>query len=290
MGQLHTRMIRHMEIKGLAQATQRQYVHALSTMVRQLGRGLDGLGSTEVELYLQSMVRERGASPATVKMTVAALKYLFVHVLQRPEVVAGVPFPKTAHRLPRVLAPAELTALLAATDWPMARVAILLGYGSGLRISEVCALDVGQIDAERGVIRVIGKGNRERHTRLSPTLLAALREFWRHDRPKLADRRWLLPGRTDAGHIGSATIEAAFGSAARRAELRRPVRFHCLRHSFATHLLEAGVDTRVIQAMLGHRSLSTTARYTQVRTDAIVQVPDLLEVLHGPAASTQPTR
>ena len=276
MGQLHHRMIRHMDIKGLAPSTRNQYASAITVMVRHLRKTPDQLTRAEVEEYLHGMVRDRGASVATMKMTIAALKYLYVHILEQPDVVATVPFPLAEHRLPRVLSTKELTALVASARWPLARMAMLLAYGAGLRISEVCALQAEQVEPERGVIRVIGKGNRERLTRLSPTLMNSLRNYWKADRPKTTDRRWVLPGRSAAGHIGDATIEAAFASAARAAGLRQPVRFHCLRHSFATHLMEAGVDSALIQAMLGHKNISTTMRYVQVRSDAIGAVPDLL--------------
>ena len=184
-------------------------------------------------------------------------------------------------RLPVVLSEAEVALLLEHATCPRLRVLMMVAYASGLRVSEACALAVEQIDSKRGVLRVVGKGNKQRETVLPASLLAALRAWWRATRPS---NTWLFPAASHSGHVAPREVHQSLRDAVARARIDRRVTFHALRHSFATHLLARGVEMRVIQVMLGHASVQTTALYAQVRADLMAKSPDLLAGLpkkHG---------
>lgn len=236
------------------------------------------LGETEVRAYLHHLVEVRKVSAYTHRMAVAALKFLFSQTLDRGAEVDRIPWPKVKDALPVVLSHSELMALFRAATPPLVRATLLCGYAAGLRVSEVCRLHFGDLDSQRGVIHVRhGKGDKARLTVLPARLLKALRDYWRQTRPP---GPWLFPGRTAEGHVGVGRVHDGFRRARARAAIRRPkVRFHSLRHSFATHMLEAGVDVRVVQVLLGHAQIGTTMRYAQVRTDLIATLPDPLELL-----------
>jgi len=241
---------------------------------------LDDVGEEEVRAYLHHLVDERKVSPYTQKAATAALKFLFERTLGRPEVTKPIPWPTITSPLPAVLSARELVAIFRAAPSPQQRVALVCMYGTGVRVSEVCRLRPEDIDSERGVVLVRkGKGNRDRQTVLPDRLLENLRRWWRNDRPSTGP--WLFPSRQSrSGHVTDRHVREGFNRAVAAAGVRREgVRLHSLRHSFATHMLEAGVDVAVVQAMLGHRSIQTTTRYAQVRTDLIASVPDPLERL-----------
>ena len=260
--------------------TEKRYLHEARRFFAHFpGRSPETLGEAEVRTYLHHLVDVRRVSQHTHKMSLAAIKFLFEKSLGRPEEVKRIPWPKVVDGLPVVLAHAELVALFrAAAATPLVRVACLCAYASGLRVSEAMRLQVADVDSARGVLLVReGKGGKDRITVLPPRLLVALRRHWRETRPK---GPWLFAGGTKAGHVGVHVLEDGFARARRAAGITRPgVRFHSLRHSFATHMLEAGVDVRVLQALLGHSRVETTSRYAQVRTDLIARLPDPLELL-----------
>lgn len=234
----------------------------------------------EVRQYLHHLVEERKVSASTQKMALAAIKFLYNVTLRRPEVVARIPWPKIVEPLPVILDRQELPPLFVAAPTPIIRVGMLLAYGAGLRVSEVARFEIGQIDSKRGVIIVRkGKGGKDRLTLLSPTLLAELRCYWRQVRPQPP---WLLPGSRQGQPISRRMLQNGMCEAVRIAHITKDVSFHSLRHAFATHMLEAGVDTRVIQAMLGHASMKATNRYTQVRADIFATLPDPLKFLPRP--------
>lgn len=242
-------------------------------------RSPETLGEVEVRAYLHHLVDVKHVSANTQKTALAGVRFLFERTLQRPEEVERIPWPKVVDGLPVVLEQAELVALFRAmVPTPVVRVGCLCAYASGLRVSEVMRLQVSDVDSARGVLVVRGgKGGRHRLTLLPLRLLLALRSHWREARPQ---GPWLFPGGTRAGHVSLHVLEAGFARARRTAGITRPgVRFHSLRHSFATHMLEAGVDIRILQAVLGHRRVETTTRYAQVRADLIARLPDPLELL-----------
>jgi site-specific recombinase XerD len=234
------------------------------------------MGEAAIREYLHHLVEERKVGPATQKMALAAISFLYAKTLGRPEEVARIPWPKVESKLPDVLTQKDLAELFSSAATLLDRVAFMVAYGAGLRVGEVCKLTTDDIDSVRQVIRVrCGKGGKDRITMLSPSLLSGLRHYWKEEKPK---GPWLFPGRTDE-HTNTRRLQQGFRKAATKASLSRNVTFHSLRHSFATYMLEAGVDIRVIQAMLGHKSLKTTSRYTRVRADLIRSLPDLLEFL-----------
>lgn len=278
---LHDRLESDIRLSRRAASTQNHYLHHCRKFLAHFpDRDPQQLGEAEVRAYLHHLVDERQVSQYTHKMAVAGIKFLFVRTLGRPEAVARIPWPKVHDALPTVLAHAELVALIRRAQTPLLRAVLLVGYAAGLRVSEACRLQLPDIDSARKVIVVRGgKGGKDRLTVLSARLLWNLREYWRSTRPR---GPWLFPGRTRAGHISVRHVHDGFACAVRAAGIRRKgVRFHSLRHSFATHMLEAGVNVRVLQSMLGHSQLQTTARYAQVRTDLIARLPDPLELLAG---------
>lgn len=262
-----------------AKKTEKRYLyHARDFFAYFPERAPESLGEEEVRAYLHHLVDERRVGAHTQKMAVAALKFLFEKTLGRPEEVKGIPWPKVVDGLPVVLPQVELVALFRAAPTALDLAAQLLAYSSGLRVSEVAEVQIPDIDSARGAVRVReGKGRKERFTLLPPRLLAALRRYWREARP---EGPWLFPGGTAAGHVGVHRLESGFAKSRRAAGIKRPgARFHSFRHSFATHMLEAGVDVRVIQELLGHSRLETTMRYTHVRTEFFARLPDPLDLL-----------
>jgi integrase/recombinase XerD len=273
VGKLQVRMQEDLALKGLSPQTCKSYIWAVRRFVKWHMRPPEQMGEREVRQYLLHL-RQCKASPALVKLVLAGIKFLYKVTLRRPEEVATVPWPKVPRRLPEVLSESEVASLVDAAREPRLRTMLMVGYAAGLRISEVCRLQVADIDSARGVIRVRqGKGSRDRETVLSAQLLAELRRWWVLARP---GKTWLFPGRTAAGHIGTQVVHAGLREALERAGITRRVSFHGLRHAFATHLLERGVELCVIQTMLGHKSIRTTGLYAQVRTDLLAKTPDLL--------------
>lgn len=273
------RMRSDMRLKRLSVRTRERYVSAASQFLEFYDEPLDELEVDHVKDYLLHLIDERKVSTSTHKMHLAAVKFLFKVTLGRPEVVAQIPWPKVTSRLPEILSFEEVFGVLEAASDPLYRNAFMAAYGSGLRISETMRLAAGDIDADRGVIIVRnGKGDKDRLTILSPRLLSSLRYYWRWSRPACS-KPWLFPGQTKEGHIGRKSIQDELHKALHKAGVSKEITFHSLRHTFATHLLESGVDLRVIQALLGHRTLRSTERYTQVRIDFIAGIRSPLELI-----------
>ncbi len=281
MSTIYSRMDSNLRLARRSKGTRCQYLHHVKRFIERLdGRDPTTCTEDDVRAYLHFLVDEKKASPSSQKMATGALKYLFHATLSMPEVTQSIPWPKIASPLPTVLAHQELIDLFRAAPTSQHRVAMLCMYGSGLRISEVCRLTANDIDSERGVLIVrCGKGGKDRQTVLPDRLLLNLRQWWRSDRP--SGGTWLFPSRqAKSGHVTTGHIYNGFRAALKTANVQREgVRPHSLRHSFATHMLEAGVDVRVVQAMLGHSNIQTTTRYAQVRTDLIARVPDPLDLL-----------
>lgn len=272
-------MISGLRLRRRAERTIKDYAEAVRRFLRfHGGRPVAELGEREVRAYFEHLVVTVGASPHVQKMALAALRCLY-GTLQRSHEVARIPWPRIVEKAPVLLDQGEVPRLIAAADDPVVRAAMLVSYGSGLRLSEVCHLKVSDVDSTRGVLNVrSGKGGKYRSTVLSPELLRALRAYWREVRPP---GPWLFPGRRHPC-VERQVLQAGFKRALTASGLPRKVTFHSLRHAFATHLLEAGVDLRVIQSMLGHQSIRTTVRYTQVRADTLRAVPDTLRFLATP--------
>jgi site-specific recombinase XerD len=245
---LRRRMIDDMTLRNLSPATQQSYVYAVAKFSRFFDQSPDQLGVEEVRAY-QIHLAGRGLSWPHLNQVSCALRFFFGVSLGRKDVVDRIVSAKEPKKLPVVLSAEEVVHFLQAVPGLRSRAALTTAYSAGLRVSEVAALKIGDIDSSRMVIRIEqGKGGKDRYVMLSPPLLAILRTYWRLARPV----HWLFPGRDKDRPISTATLQAACRVAAREAGLDKPVTVHTLRHSFATHLLEAGTDIRIIQVLLGH--------------------------------------
>ena len=275
MSPLRRRMIEDMTVRNLTPATQRSYIHAVSKFSRYFGRSPDRLGVEDVRAYQVHLVANGMSWPA-LNQTVCALRFFYGVTLGHHEIPERIPYARTPRTLPVILGADEVVRFLEAVPSLKARTALTTAYAAGLRASETVGLKVANIDSSRMVIRVEhGKGAKDRYVMLSPRLLRILRIYWRIARPK----DWLFPGREESRPIDAQVLYAACRSAGKAAGLGKRVTVHTLRHSFATHLLEHGTDIRVIQVLLGHNNLSTTARYTQVSRKIIEQTPSPLDRL-----------
>jgi integrase/recombinase XerD len=273
---LRKRMIENMQMRNFAPKTIRIYVDVVARFARYFGKSPELLGAEEVRRYLLHLVQDKKVAWATYKQALAALRYLYRWVLDGPEVVQDIRCPRPERRLPVVLSFDEVQRFLVAIPSFKQRMILMTAYAAGLRISEVVHLEVTDIDSQRMVIHVRqGKRNKDRYTMLSPVLLQMLRHYWVAARPV----RYLFPGRSLDRPMSVSVVQRACKGAQVRAGIDKTVTPHTLRHSFATHLLEAGTDLRVIQQLLGHGSPRTTALYTYVSTQLIAQTPSPLDAL-----------
>jgi site-specific recombinase XerD len=269
-------MIEDMEMRNFAPKTIHIYVDVVARFARYFGKSPDRLGTEEVRRYLLHLVQDKKVAWATYKQALAALRYLYRWVLHGPEIVQDIRCPRPERRLPVILSFDEVQRFFAAIPLFKQRMILMTAYAAGLRIAEVVRLQVTDIDSQRMVIRVQqSKRNKDRYTLLSPVLLQMLRHYWVAARPGL----YLFPGRALDRPMSVSVVQRACKVAQVRAGIEKTVTPHTLRHSFATHLLEAGTDIRVIQSLLGHASPRTTALYTQVSTKLIGQTKSPLDAL-----------
>ncbi|NEJ03089.1 tyrosine-type recombinase/integrase [Rhizobium ruizarguesonis] len=273
---LRRRMIDDMTIRNLSPATQRSYLHAMTKFSRYFGRSPDRLGLEDVRA-LQVHLVSSGLSWPALNQTVCALRFYFGVTLGHGEIPERIAYARTPAKLPTILNGDEIVRFLDAVPSLRTRTALTTAYAAGLRASEAVHLKVRDVDGERGIIRVEhGKGGKDRNVMLSGQLLAILRVYWRLARPEV----WLFPGRDEIKPIDVQVLYSAYRSAcAAAAGIDKRVTVHTLRHSFATHLLESGTDIRIIQVLLGHNNLSTTARYTKVSNTLIRSTTSPLERL-----------
>ena len=275
MSPLRRRMIEDMTVRNLSPATQRSYVHAVLRFARFFDCSPERLGLEDVRTFQVHLVAG-GISWPALNQTVCALRFLYGVTLKQAELPERIPYARTSRKLPVVLSADEVVRFLEVVPSLRTRAALTTAYAAGLRASEAASIKIADIDSSRMVIRVEqGKGGRDRYVMLSPQLLGILRSYWRLARPA----HWLFPGRDREHPINPTVLHAACRSACAACGLSKRVTVHTLRHSFATHLLENGTDVRIIQALLGHRSLNTTARYTQVATSTIRGTPSPLDRL-----------
>jgi site-specific recombinase XerD len=275
MTPLRQRMCEEMQIRNLSPATQRTYLTAVTQFAQHFGQSPAELGPDQIRAYqLHLLAQQRSISTLTI--TVCALRFLYQVTLGQDWAVEAIPYPRQPKQLPIVLSLAEVAQLLAATPGIKQQALLATTYAAGLRVSEVVHLKVSDIDSQRMVIRVHqGKGRKDRYVMLSPRLLEILRTYWRTKRPT----EWLFPGNPCTKPMVTRSVNRVCGQAVHRAGLTKPVTVHTLRHSFATHLLEAGVDVRTIQLLLGHRSLRTTAGYLHVALHKVQTTPSPLDLL-----------
>jgi site-specific recombinase XerD len=269
-----------LKLRNLRPSTQESYLACAKALAKFHRRSPADLGGEEVKAFLLDLRDVRKRSPSTLKVHVAALKFLYEVTLQRPEVVRSIPSPRVPEKLPQILSGTEVEALLGAVSSVKYRALLMTTYGAGLRIGEACRLKSTDIDSKRMVIRVEdGKGGRDRYAMLSARLLLVLREYYREIRP---EPPYLFPGQQPAEPIQADSVRAVLKVVVRECGITKPVTPHLLRHSFATHLLESGTDLRTIQVLLGHRSIRTTQRYAQVSTGLISRTVSPLDLIGTP--------
>lgn len=283
MSELRQRMQADLELRNYAASTQRLYIQRVAHMAQHVNRSPDTLEREEVRSYLLDL-KGQGISRTRFVQTIAALRFFYRVTLDRPEMVPSLPYPRHKKRDPVVLSTEEVGRLLGVLENLKHRAAVMTLYGGGLRISEAMALQVHDIDSDRMVINVRhGKGDKGRQVVLSVLLLETLREYCRVYRPG----SWLFCGDNPGQPLTTRTIQRVVTEAGKRAGITKRVTPHVLRHSYATHLLEAGTDLRVIQTLLGHRSLKTTAIYTHVATDRLRAVTSPLDALELEVVATE---
>ena len=272
---LRRRMLEDMTVRNFVPDTQREYIRAVKKLAAFLMRSPDTATADELRAF-QVHLTEGGANPPTINAVVTALRFFFKVTVDKPEITRHLAFVYEPRKLPRILPPDDVLRLLEAAPNPKSKAALAVAYGAGLRAMEVVALKVTDIDRKRMLIRVEqGKGRRDRFAMLSPRLLELLDDWWHIARP----RHFMFPGRDRIAPMTPRQLNRLCHEAAALAGLPEWISPHTLRHSFATHLLEQGVDIRVIQVLLGHVKLDTTARYTLVATNLIREVMSPLDRL-----------
>ncbi len=275
MTPLRQRFIDDLRLRNYAPRTIDTYVGQVAAFARHFGRSPELLGADAVRAY-QLHLLQRRVSWSSFNQAVCALRFLYGTTLGRPEQLPLIPYGKRPKALPSVLSPDEVRRLLDAAPPPRDRVLLQVAYGCGLRLSELTHLRVTDIDSARMVIHVRqGKGRKDRLVPLSGRLLEELRAYWRACRPAT----WLFPGRKPGCPLNGSNLQRRSGQLVRQVGLSKRCSLHRLRHSYATHLLEAGVDLLTLKALLGHTSLQTTARYLHVSAQRLQQTPSLLDLL-----------
>ena len=274
---LRRRMVEDMTVRGFTACTQRGYLRAVRDFTVFFGRSPDQASAEDLRRF-QVHMRTQGGSATTMNAAVSALRFFFGVTLGRGDASVGMTTVRQPRRLSVILSPEEVARVLDAAPGLKAKAALSLSYGAGLRASEVVSLKVTDIDSSRQVIRVEqGKGRKDRYAMLPGDLLALLRGWWRAGRAKgvMLPGGWLFPGQNPVNHLTTRQLNRMFQAAKAAAEIDKPVSLHSLRHCFATHLLEQKVDIRVIQVLLGHKKLDTTAHYSRVdsRTLKAVKSP-----------------
>ena len=276
MTPLRQRMLEDMSIRNFAENTQRSYVQQVSLYAKYFACSPDTLGPEQVREYQLHLVDGRKLSPSSISIAISALRFLYRVTLRQPWSSDDIPMPKKPFKLPVILSPEEVIRFLESVDSMKHRAILMAAYAAGLRVSEATHLKIADIDSQRMMLRVHqGKGQRDRYVMLSPRLLEELRAYWRARRPK----SWLFPGDIPGSPISRHAVGLACEKAHRCSGIQKPITPHSLRHAFATHLLERGVDVRRIQLLMGHRSLATTSRYLKVATSTVCATTSPLDLL-----------
>jgi integrase/recombinase XerD len=281
---LRQRLIDDLTARRYGEKVQKAYVRHVRRFATFLGRSPDTATSDDLRRF-QLHLAQQPISPGSINAAIAALRFFFTMTLERPDLVRPLRTVSKPRRAPVVLSPEEVARLLEAAPSLKYKAALSVAYGAGLRVSEVANLKVSDIDSERMMLRVEqGKGQRDRYVMLSPQLLQLLRDWWRAARPPV----WLFPGQNPINPITPRQLNRAVTVAKDLAGISKRISPHTLRHSFATHLLEQGVDIRVIQVLLGHAKLETTALYTRVAVSTVRDIKSPLERLGVNLASRSP--
>lgn len=279
---LRQRMIEDMRMRKLDPHTQEGYIRAVRKFAKYLGRSPDTATVEDLRNFQLDLV-DHGISPVTLNATITGLKFFFDVTVDRIDLMAKMQPVHVPRTLPVILSREEVGRLIAAAGNLKHQTVLSVAYGTGLRASEVSALKVGDIDSQRMTLRIErGKGDKDRYAMLSPVLLERLRTWWKVARAqgKMLDGGWLFPGMNPIESLSTRQLNRIVHAAAEAAKIDKRISMHTLRHSFATHLLEQKVDIRVIQVLLGHKKLETTALYAQVATDILREVISPLDTLH----------
>jgi site-specific recombinase XerD len=276
MSTLREQMAADLQLRGITPRTQKKYLREVGNLAKYYHKSPQDLGEQEVKDYLVHLLNDKGLSVGTYRNYAAGIKFLYTTTLNRPEVVDKIKYPKSTHKLPEVFDLSEVKALLSVTENLKHRAILTITYSAGLRVSEAARLRVTDIDSKRMMVRVQqGKGRKDRYSILSKTTLECLREYYRQYRPT----EWLFEGQSADTHIGYTSIRNIFMEAKERAGIRKPASPHTLRHSFATHLIEAGTSLHHVQLLLGHRSPTTTTVYLHVSRMSLAQVTSPLDTI-----------
>jgi len=290
MTPLRRRFIEDMQLRGLAPTTQRSYLHYVVEFARYFNTSPEHLDLEAIRQYELHLLNERKLSPASVNTFISAVQFLYTITLEMPWGRECFPRVRVPEKLPIVLDQGEVADFFRSIPSLKYRAALMLCYGAGLRISEAVSVRLGDIDSKRRLIRVEqGKGKKDRYVLLAPRLLAVLRRYWRSTMPvteslratlvRPSPRDWLFPSWRKGRHLTTGALSLACREASTQCGLSKRITAHTLRHSFATHLLEGGTDTRVIQVLLGHTRIDTTARYTRVSPEMIAGTLSPLETI-----------
>jgi site-specific recombinase XerD len=276
MEHLRTKMEQDLLIRGVSERTSEQYVRRVEELTRHYGRAADTLTLPEVEDYLGYLLRERHLTLSSLAPVVSGLRFFYEVTLGRPRRDFWIPAPKQPQTQPHVLSLQEVVRLLTQTEHRRDRALLMTTYAAGLRVSEVVALKVTDLDSERMLIRVEqGKGRKDRYTLLTERLLAELRAYWRVFRPD----PWLFPGKDGHTAMAKRTAQHIYAVAKQRAHITKPGGIHALRHGFATHLLERGADLHTIQCLLGHSAIQTTTRYLHLAPRTLARLGSRCDLL-----------
>jgi site-specific recombinase XerD len=274
-------MIDDMRMRKLSPKTQDGYIRIVKRFALYLGGSPETASAEDLRKYQLYLV-DNGISPISLNAALTGLNFLFETTLGHPELMAKTHPVHVPHKLPVILSREEVGRLIYATDNLKHQTALAVAYGAGLRVHEVVSLKVSDIDSQRMVLRIEqGKGSKDRYAMLSPVLLERLRAWWKfaHNQGKMLKGGWLFPGLDPIDPLSTRQLSRAIHAAAEAAQIDKRVTMHTLRHSFATHLLEQKVDIRVIQILLGHKKLETTALYAQVATNILREVVSPIETL-----------
>ena len=281
MTPLRQRMMDAMILRGFAPRTQEAYCAAVFALAKHYHRSPDTLGTGQLQSYLLHLITQKKLAYASVNQASCAFRFLFGAVLRKPEMRLDIPMAKVPKRLPQILSRDQVARLIDAGATLRARTLLATTYAAGLRVSEVCALQLTDIESapDRMCLKVRqGKGAQDRYTLLSPRLLAMLRQYWCDRRP----RTWLFPNISRSAPIDVNTAQRMYGAARNAAGIAREGGIHSLRHAFATHLIEAGVDLPIVQRLLGHGHISTTMRYVHLARSHLTGTTSPLELLDPP--------
>jgi integrase/recombinase XerD len=283
---LRQRMLEDMQIRNFSENTRESYLLQVSLFARHFRRSPEGLGPVNIRTYQVYLTNEKKLAPGSIHIATSALRFLYTVTLKRPwDVEQVLPLPKAPQTLPVILSPEEVLQFLSSVPRLKGRTVLTVCYAAGLRISEAIAVKATDVDSKRMTLRVDqGKGQKDRYVMLSERLLVILRDWYRAARPT----PWLFPGVIPGSHVTREGINDACRLGHQRSGLTKPVTPHSLRHAFACHLLETGTDLRTIQLLMGHRSLSTTARYLRLATSKVCATRSPLDLLPHPLPPPPP--